>query len=691
MRQYSAVLMGIIVLSSAMLAGTAGATGATAASVDAGQEYKHDHAAVTFEAQTSGGSTVVVDEVTVPDGGFVTVHDSSLDDGDVLGSVVGSSAYLEAGTHEDVVVDLEKPLEDDDTLFAMPHMDTDNDRIYSFVSSNGGTDGPYTVDGDIVMEDAEVTVSADIEMSEQPTTGENVVVDRVELSEGGFVTVHDSSIADGAVFESIRGTSAYLEAGVHENVRIGLDDPLEDDDTVFPMAHQDTNNNEQYDFPATEGSEDGPYANADGDPVMAPTDVTISEDATVDFAAQSSGGSSVVVDEVFVPEGGFVTMHDSTLADGAVFESIRGTSDYLEAGLHHDVVIHLDDELEDDDTLFAMAHLDTNDNETYDFPATDGEEDGPYTTDGDIVMDDGEVDVSAAVSASAQASDGHTVTVDRVDVSEGGFVTIHDASLFEGDVFGSVVGTSDYLEAGTHTNVEIALDERLTASQTIVPMAHQDTNDNEMYDFPASEGEEDGPYTADGDAVVDTAKVTVPASLATADQQSDGETVTVDSVTLHDGGFVTIHDSTLTDGAVFESVRGTSEYLGPGTHEDIEITLDDPLTADEDVFAMAHLDTNDNEQYDFLESDGADDGPYVAGADPIMTSSSVMVDSDEMDDDDGMNGDDGTDGDDGMDADNDEIDTDDETDTADDSVPGFGVVVAVVALLVAAAIVRRSN
>ncbi|WP_440765025.1 DUF7282 domain-containing protein [Natronorubrum sp. DTA7] len=674
-----------------MLAGTAGATGATAASVDAGQEYKHDHAAVTFEAQTSGGSTVVVDEVTVPDGGFVTVHDSSLDDGDVLGSVVGSSAYLEAGTHEDVVVDLEKPLEDDDTLFAMPHMDTDNDRIYSFVSSNGGTDGPYTVDGDIVMEDAEVTVSADIEMSEQPTTGENVVVDRVELSEGGFVTVHDSSIADGAVFESIRGTSAYLEAGVHENVRIGLDDPLEDDDTVFPMAHQDTNNNEQYDFPATEGSEDGPYANADGDPVMAPTDVTISEDATVDFAAQSSGGSSVVVDEVFVPEGGFVTMHDSTLADGAVFESIRGTSDYLEAGLHHDVVIHLDDELEDDDTLFAMAHLDTNDNETYDFPATDGEEDGPYTTDGDIVMDDGEVDVSAAVSASAQASDGHTVTVDRVDVSEGGFVTIHDASLFEGDVFGSVVGTSDYLEAGTHTNVEIALDERLTASQTIVPMAHQDTNDNEMYDFPASEGEEDGPYTADGDAVVDTAKVTVPASLATADQQSDGETVTVDSVTLHDGGFVTIHDSTLTDGAVFESVRGTSEYLGPGTHEDIEITLDDPLTADEDVFAMAHLDTNDNEQYDFLESDGADDGPYVAGADPIMTSSSVMVDSDEMDDDDGMNGDDGTDGDDGMDADNDEIDTDDETDTADDSVPGFGVVVAVVALLVAAAIVRRSN
>ncbi len=670
MRQYSAVVMGVVVLVSGVLAGTAGVAATGSAVVQ-----DHEKPAVTFEAQTSGGSTVVVDEVTVPEGGFVTIHDSSLDNGEVFGSVVGSSAYLDAGTHEDVVVELEKPIAEDDTLFAMPHMDTDGDRIYSFVSSNGEEDGPYTVDDEIVMADAEVTVSADVEMSEQPTTGESVVVDTVELSEGGFVTIHDSSLADGEVFESIRGTTDYLEAGVHENVRVSLDEPLTGNETVFPMAHQDTNDNQVYDFPATEGAEDGPYTNADGDPVMDPTDVTVSDEATVSFEAQSSGGTSVVVDEVFVPEGGFVTMHDSSIADGAVFESIRGTSDYLEAGLHHDIVIGLDDELDADDSLFAMPHMDTNDNEQYDFPATEGEEDGPYTVDDEILMDDGAVELSAAVSASRQVSDGHTVTVDRVDLSEGGFVTIHDASLIAGDVFGSVVGTSEYLDAGTHTDVEVELDERLTTSQTIVPMAHQDTNDNETYDFAETEGGEDGPYTAGGDTVVDTAKVTVPASVAATDQTTAGETVTVDSVTLHDGGFVTIHDSSLAEGEVFDSVRGTSDYLGPGTHDDVEITLDEPLTADDDVFAMAHLDTNDNEEYDFLDTDGGADGPYVAGADPIMSVASVMVDSDDEMTDDAMS---------------DEMD-DDASDGGDDSIPGFGVAVALLGLLAAVSIARRHN
>ncbi len=654
MRHTSAVLLMIVFLTGGLLVGMAGAT------AGAPSESNDEHATVSFAAQTTGGSTVVVEEVSLPEGGFVTMHDSSLEDGDVFGSVVGTSAYLEAGTHEDVTVSLEKPLTEDDTLFGMAHMDTDGDQIYSFVSSNGEEDGPYTVDGEPVMDSGDVTVSATVETSEQPTDGGSVLVDRVELAEGGFVTVHDSSIEDGDVFGSIRGTSAYLEAGVHEDVRVTFDEPLTDNETVYPMAHTDSNDNEVYDFEETEGEADGPYVDANGDPVMTPTDVTVSEEATVSFDSQSSGGHTVTVADVYVPEGGFVTMHDSTLEDGAVFDSVRGTSAYLEAGFHRDVIVTLDEPLTDDDTLFGMAHMDTNDNEVYEFLETDGEEDAPYTVDGDIVMDDGDVTVSASVSASAQVADGTTVVIDRADLAEGGFVTVHDASLLAGDVFGSVVGTSEYLEAGAHEDIEVTLDERLTTSQLIVPMAHMDTNDNEEYDFEETEGEEDGPYTAGDDAVVDTAKVTVPASVDFADQ-ADGETLVVENVTLHDGGFVTIHDSTLADGAVFESVRGTSEYLGPGTHESVEITLEEPLTESDDVFAMAHRDTNGNEEYDFLETEGAEDAPYVAGGEPIMSLGTVTVDSaDEMADE----------------HETDEMDTDDP-----DSLPGFGIAVGLVALL----------
>jgi PGF-CTERM protein len=47
-------------------------------------------------------------------------------------------------------------------------------------------------------------------------------------------------------------------------------------------------------------------------------------------------------------------------------------------------------------------------------------------------------------------------------------------------------------------------------------MPHQDTNDNEAYDFVDSEGAEDGPYTTDeGDAVVDDATLTIATETPT--------------------------------------------------------------------------------------------------------------------------------------------------------------------------------
>ena len=660
-----------------VVSAVAGAAGAVAA------QSGTNEASVSFSDGTSGGSTVVVDEVHVPDGGFVTIHDGSLTDGNTLGSVVGTSAYLEPGTHANVTVELTDAVETG-TFHAMAHRDTDGDRAYAFVSSNGGADGPYTVDGDIAMDDANVTVSASVTGTDQPTEGEYVIVDRVELSDGGFVTVHDSSLADGAVFDSIRGTSAYLEAGVHEDVRVQLDDPLQNDDTVFAMAHRDTNGNEAYDFPSSDGSEDGPYLDASDEIVMAGIDAELDDEARSSFDAQTSGGNAVVVDEIYLPEGGFVTMHDSSLADGSVFDSISGTSAYLEPGIHRDVVVRLDDPLTEDDALFAMAHQDTNGNEAYDFPSSDGAEDGPYTTDSsDIVMDDGNVTVSASVAFETDGSDGTAVTVDRVDLSQGGFVTIHDASIGGGAVFDSVRGTSAYLEAGLHEDVTIELDEPLTDTEQLVAMPHRDTNDNEAYDFVDSEGGADGPFLTGEDAPVTAgATAQVTASVGAIAQDTDGETVVVDSVTLHNGGFVTVHDSSLADGAVFDSIRGTSTYLGPGTHTDVEIALDDPLSEDDTVFAMAHRDTNANQAYDFPATDGDEDGPYTAAGAPVMSAADLTVEA---------GGDAGDSMSDGDGADSGEMSDDGASDEegSGDEAPGFGAVLTLVALIAVALVARR--
>jgi PGF-CTERM protein len=114
------------------------------------------------------------------------------------------------------------------------------------------------------------------------------------------------------------------------------------------------------------------------------------------------------------------------------------------------------------------------------------------------------------------------------------------------------------------------------------------------------------------------------ASVTFDDQSSNGEEVTVASATLSEGGFVTIHDSTLQDDP-FGSVRGTSEYLDEGDHSDISVTLDDPIEESGTLIAMPHLDTNGNEAYDFVTSDGAEDSPYTANGSAVTDEAEVTI------------------------------------------------------------------
>jgi len=693
MRQRILLLTMVVAVTMSGFAGVATASGTAS--------VQQSSASVTFSAQTTGGDTVTVDSATLPDGGYVTIHDASVTEGNVLGSVAGTSAYLSPGTHENVTVSLTDAASDG-TYVAMAHQETNGDRTYSFVSSNGGTDGPYTADGGAVIAQGNLTVSATVSMSDQQTSGDSVVVDRVVLSEGGFVTIHDASVTEGAVFESIRGTSTYLGSGVHENVRVELSEPLSENATLVPMAHMDSNDDQNYSFEESDGNADGPYSTADGTAVIDTAAATVTDTASTAFANQTTGGNAVTVDSVYVPDGGFVTIHDATVTEGAVFDSVRGTSMYLEPGLHRNVDVTLDDPVTEDGTLVAMPHVDSNDNETYDFVTNSGNADGPYTDGGSAVVDSGMVTVSAGITFDDQSSDGTTVVIDSVDLSEPGFVAVHDSTLLDGAVLDSVVGHSDYLEAGHHENVAVALDSRQVDTQSLIAMPHVDSNDDTNYTFVESEGGADGPFTAGGSAVIDSATVTVEASLAYSGETGDGTTVTVDSVTLQDGGFVTIHDATVTEGQVFESIRGTSMYLSPGTHENVTITLDQPVEEDTTLVPMAHRDTDGNESYTFPASEGATDGPYVAAGGAVVTTGSYTVEA--------MDGDvtetemDGDTTETVMDSEMSDTETemDDDEDTMGEdtteamgdgttsgSGPGFGIVVAVAALLGAALLARR--
>ncbi|NEU57643.1 twin-arginine translocation signal domain-containing protein [Halorussus sp. MSC15.2] len=121
--------------------------------------------------------------------------------------------------------------------------------------------------------------------------------------------------------------------------------------------------------------------------------------ATVTFRNQTYGGSKVTVQETFLPEEGFMAIHDlSLVADGLnPVDSVIGASELLDAGEHEDVEVPLfesvpgaefnQDELQSTQALIAMPHKSTNDNETYDFVQSGGEKDGPFTRGGAAVVD----------------------------------------------------------------------------------------------------------------------------------------------------------------------------------------------------------------------------------------------------------------------------------------------------------------
>ncbi|WP_233517253.1 hypothetical protein [Haloferax sp. Atlit-19N] len=372
--------------------------------------------------------------------------------------------------------------------------------------------------------------------------------------------------------------------------------------------------------------------------------------ASLQFDDQESDGSSVTVASANLSDGGYIAILDEN-------GSVVGATDYLEPGEQENVSVPLLESLNESATLTAQAHLDTNDNQTLDFLTSNGTEDGPYTVNGTPVTDDADVTVgeeptpeepTASLQFDDQESDGSSVTVASANLSEGGYIAVIDEN-------GSVVGATDYLEPGEQENVSVPLLEPLNESATLTAQAHLDTNDNQTLDFLTSNGTEDGPYTVNGTPVTDDADVTVgeeptteeptteeptteeptteeptteeptteePTEEPTAtvefeDQNSNGATVTVASATLSEGGFVVIHNES-------GDVVGISNYIEE-SDSNIRIFLTESLSESATLTAMAHLDTNNNQQLDFLSSDGAEDGPYTMDGSPITDDAEITV------------------------------------------------------------------
>ncbi|MBP1986487.1 DUF7282 domain-containing protein [Halolamina salifodinae] len=117
--------------------------------------------------------------------------------------------------------------------------------------------------------------------------------------------------------------------------------------------------------------------------------------------------------------------------------------------------------------------------------------------------------------------------------------------------------------------------------------------------------------------------------------QTSSGTVTVDSATLPEGGYVSVLAPTnftnFDDGSGGEdptnrelesffgkTVFGASEYLGEGTHENVEIELNGGFDATARLVFMAHTDSGTEESLEWASSLGEQDVPYTfSGPNPV--------------------------------------------------------------------------
>jgi len=95
----------------------------------------------------------VATDVRLPDGGFVAVHtidyaasvneDINTTETVDPGSVLSASRYIEQGCHAEVSVPIDSNISLPERVALIAYQDTDDDRTYDFVASNGSVDTPY--------------------------------------------------------------------------------------------------------------------------------------------------------------------------------------------------------------------------------------------------------------------------------------------------------------------------------------------------------------------------------------------------------------------------------------------------------------------------------------------------------------------------------------------------------------------
>lgn len=248
--------------------------------------------------------------------------------------------------------------------------------------------------------------------------------------------------------------------------------------------------------------------------------------------------NTLTIDSVNVTQQSWIVLHRDTGSGGPVGSEIISVPKLVQKGGRANVVISLKDSIEisDGETIWAVLYKDTNELGRYEFDGESGI-DVPITNDaGEIVMDSFTVTVIPEPKGSLMVDDqallDNIITLDSVMLDRGGFVVVHANNDEGGPVVPDIISEPLYLQEGTHTDVEIMLEESADVSvgDTLWVMLHTDTGIEEEYEFDGENGLDMPILDENGDIVmasfIITEVVMTPGTgngaFADFDENSDG-------------------------------------------------------------------------------------------------------------------------------------------------------------------------
>ena len=466
------------------------------------EETNQTEANVTIADQESDGERIIVESATLPEGGFIAIHNESLLEGEAVDSVVGASVYLEPGTYENLSVTLAEPINESQTLIAMPHQDTNDNLVYDFVIGEGDVDDPYTMDGEAVTDDAEITIAEPTDEEEQPEANVSneftFQVEQLDIDQWSFV------VGEGEPNRTVTASGFDLQ---DETVNVNVTDLLAGADVEDAVQRAQDADEEDVQAAADQAQQAAEEANVSMPGQLQTTRVVISDvtvenvtfnvelppgaqlpavpgmpggpadeeaaplAANVTFENQTTTGETVNVDSVNMSRGGFVVIHDRGLLQGDAVGSVVGSSQYLEPGVHEDVTVTLDEPLNETQTLIAMPHLDTNDNQVYDFSSSDGTEDIPYVVDNRVVIDPALVTVEAAEETTTTTT-AETTTAETTTPAETTTTAATETTTTVAEETTTPVETTTAVEETTTVAEETTTPEETTtvAEETTTPV-----------------------------------------------------------------------------------------------------------------------------------------------------------------------------------------------------------------------------